>query len=261
MNTRSMSDKDFATLYGVTPQQVEDALQENRRRVRRKLHEWGYAWAVDEIMCDVTVELLKGGLRRWHAYPDRKPLGAFVNTLLGNRLGEWMRTERPKYKSGMTHTPRTRRSRQDRQAPPREALDADTARDRLRREERAASGDRLCEETDIFGETDSAILSAPSGDRFSYQQWLTGSDVQTVESSAYADDMKWMKGQTIRLGGTKAWKTLLAQCFITSTRGDGDRLRREIRLVLEKHHAGSIPELTDYPYIRRVLDWHREAMP
>ena len=39
-------------------------------------------------MCDVAVELLKGGLRRWASYEDRKPLGAFVNTLLGNRLGD-----------------------------------------------------------------------------------------------------------------------------------------------------------------------------
>lgn len=91
MEHHSMSDKDFHTRYGVTPREVEDALEENRRRVARRLSEWGYAWAVDEIMCDVAVELLKGGLRRWASYEERKPLGAFVNTLIGNRLGEWMR--------------------------------------------------------------------------------------------------------------------------------------------------------------------------
>ena len=74
-----MSDKDFHTRYGVTPREVEDALDENHRRVARRLSEWGYAWAVDEIMCDVAVELLKGGLRRWASYEERKPLGAFVN--------------------------------------------------------------------------------------------------------------------------------------------------------------------------------------
>lgn len=59
MEHHSMSDKDFHTRYGVTPREVEDALDENRRRVARRLSEWGYAWAVDEIMCDVAVELLK----------------------------------------------------------------------------------------------------------------------------------------------------------------------------------------------------------
>ena len=96
MEHHSMSAGEFKDRYGVTPQEVQDALDENRRRVARKLSEWGYGWAVDEVMCDVAVELLKGGLRRWASYEDRKALGAFVNTLLGNRLGEWMRTERPK---------------------------------------------------------------------------------------------------------------------------------------------------------------------
>ena len=58
MEHHSMSDKDFHARYGVTPREVEDALDENRRRVARRLSEWGYAWAVDEIMCDVAVELL-----------------------------------------------------------------------------------------------------------------------------------------------------------------------------------------------------------
>ena len=111
MEHHSMSAGEFEDRYGVTPQEVQDALDENRRRVARKLSEWGYGWAVDEVMCDVAVELLKGGLRRWASYEDRKPLGAFVNTLLGNRLGEWMRTERPKYRGGMTHAPQTRRKR------------------------------------------------------------------------------------------------------------------------------------------------------
>ena len=33
MEHHSMSDKDFHTRYGVTPREVEDALDENRRRV------------------------------------------------------------------------------------------------------------------------------------------------------------------------------------------------------------------------------------
>lgn len=163
-----MSDKDFHTRYGVTPREVEDALEENRRRVARRLSEWGYAWAVDEIMCDVAVELLKGGLRRWASYEERKPLGAFVNTLIGNRLGEWMRTERPKYRSGMTHAPLRRRKRKD-TTPQREALDATEARRRIRNENNAALADRLCEEADVFGDPDSTVLSAPAGDKSSYQ--------------------------------------------------------------------------------------------
>ena len=41
MEHHSMSDKDFHTRYGVTPREVEDALDENRRRVARRLSEWG----------------------------------------------------------------------------------------------------------------------------------------------------------------------------------------------------------------------------
>ena len=173
MEHHSMSDKDFHARYGVTPREVEDALDENRRRVARRLSEWGYAWAVDEIMCDVAVELLKGGLRRWASYEERKPLGAFVNTLIGNRLGEWMRTERPKYRSGMTHAPLRRRKRKD-TTPQREALDATEARRRIRNENNAALADRLCEEADVFGDPDSTVMSTPAGDKSSYQEWLTG---------------------------------------------------------------------------------------
>ena len=133
MEHHSMSAGEFKDRYGVTPQEVQDALDENRRRVARKLSEWGYGWAVDEVMCDVAVELLKGGLRRWASYEDRKALGAFVNTLLGNRLGEWMRTERPKYRGGMTHAPQTRRKRSAHTSSQGESLDADEARSLIRR--------------------------------------------------------------------------------------------------------------------------------
>ena len=176
MEHHSMSAGEFKNRYGVTPQEVQDALDENRRRVARKLSEWGYGWAVDEVMCDVAVELLKGGLRRWASYEDRKPLGAFVNTLLGNRLGEWMRTERPKYRGGMTHAPQTRRKRSAHTSSQGEALDADEARSLIRREDHAASEGRLCEEDDVFGDPDSNILTAPAGDRSSYQEWLAGGD-------------------------------------------------------------------------------------
>lgn len=152
MEHHSMSAGEFKDRYGVTPQEVQDALDENRRRVARKLSEWGYGWAVDEVMCDVAVELLKGGLRRWASYEDRKALGAFVNTLLGNRLGEWMRTERPKYRGGMTHAPQTRRKRSAHTSSQGEALDADEARSLIRREDHAASEGRLCEEDDVFGD-------------------------------------------------------------------------------------------------------------
>lgn len=165
MEHHSMSAGEFKDRYGVTPQEVQDALDENRRRVARKLSEWGYGWAVDEVMCDVAVELLKGGLRRWASYEDRKPLGAFVNTLLGNRLGEWMRTERPKYRGGMTHAPQTRRKRSAHTSSQGEALDADEARSLIRREDHAASEGRLCEEDDVFGDPDSNVLAAPAGEK------------------------------------------------------------------------------------------------
>ena len=148
MEHHSMNAGEFEARYGVTPQEVQDALEENRRRVTKKLSEWGYGWAVDEILCDVTVELLKGGLRRWASYEDRKPLGAFVNTLIGNRLGEWMRTERPKYRSGMTHAQTRKPKKNNNDQPQNEPLDADKVRDRLRREDNAAAQDRLCEEAE-----------------------------------------------------------------------------------------------------------------
>ena len=42
MEHHSMSAGEFKDRYGVTPQEVQDALDENRRRVARKLSEWGY---------------------------------------------------------------------------------------------------------------------------------------------------------------------------------------------------------------------------
>lgn len=253
MEHHSMNAGEFKDRYGVTPQEVQDALEENRRRVTKKLAEWGYGWAADEILCDVAVELLKGGLRRWASYEDRKPLGAFVNTLIGNRLGEWMRTERPKYRSGMTHAPQTRKTRRNHadETPQSEPLDADTARNRLRREDNAAALDRLCEPADVFGDPDSNVLSAPAGDRSSYQEWLTGGD-QPVElaSDAYRSDMKYLKNECEKLGGKPVWTMLLRQCLVTR---DGTALRNEVRRFLENSHRGLDPDIKDYPYILAAI--------
>lgn len=256
MEHHSMSDKDFHTRYGVTPREVEDALDENRRRVARRLSEWGYAWAVDEIMCDVAVELLKGGLRRWASYEERKPLGAFVNTLIGNRLGEWMRTERPKYRSGMTHAPLRRRKRKD-TTPQREALDATEARRRIRNEDNAALADRLCEEADVFGDPDSTVMSAPAGDKSSYQEWLTGGTQPLgLESDKYAADMEGLRQDVTTRCKRMAWEMLIRQC-LTATRGS-DALRNDIRRFLENHHHGLGPSIDDYPYILAVVDKYRK---
>lgn len=256
MEHHSMSDKDFHARYGVTPREVEDALDENRRRVARRLSEWGYAWAVDEIMCDVAVELLKGGLRRWASYEERKPLGAFVNTLIGNRLGEWMRTERPKYRSGMTHAPLRRRKRKD-TTPQREALDATEARRRIRNENNAALADRLCEEADVFGDPDPTVMSAPAGDKSSYQEWLTGgTQPLELESDKYAADMEGLRQDVTTRCKRMAWEMLIRQC-LTATRGS-DALRNDIRRFLENHHHGLGPSIDDYPYILAVIDKYRK---
>ena len=249
----------FEKRYGVTVAEVEAALEENRRLVVRRLAEWGYAWAVEEIMCDVAEELLRGGLRRWAAYAERKPLGAFVNSLLGDRLGEWMRSERPKYRGGMTHVPRV--PRQDPADPPSSdgPLDAATARKSLRRGDDAAGMSRLCEEADIFGDADSDIQSAPAGDRASYDAWLSaeaGTDRQDVlRSDAYRADMEWLYTKVIQKYPATAWTALLNQCL--TARGNYERLCKEIRVILENHHRGIDPDLADYPYMSRALARHR----
>lgn len=258
MEHHSMSAGEFKNRYGVTPQEVQDALDENRRRVARKLSEWGYGWAVDEVMCDVAVELLKGGLRRWASYEDRKPLGAFVNTLLGNRLGEWMRTERPKYRGGMTHAPQTRRKRSTNTSSQGEALNADEARGLIRREDHAASEGRLCEEDDVFGDPDSNVLAAPAGDRSSYQEWLTGGDQpQGLTSDEYKDDMKYLENECVRQDrdGRTLWRMLVRQC-LTVTRG-ADALRGDIRRFLENSHRGRNPRIEDYPYILAAINKYK----
>ncbi|MBM6747574.1 hypothetical protein H6G88_09855 [Bifidobacterium ruminantium] len=245
----SMDAGEFKARYGVTPQEVQDALDENRYRVTKRLSEWGYAWAVDEILCDVTVELLKGGLRRWASYTDRRPLAAFVNALVGNRLGEWMRMERPKYRTGMTHAPRkAKRTREPTQGEP---LDADTVRRRLRQDEHDAALGRLCEEADVFGDPDSNVLSAPAGDRSSYQEWLTGGDQPAeLASDAYKSDLKYLKNECEKLGGKPVWTALLRQCLVTR---DGSALRNEVRRFLENSHRGLDPKIDNYPYILAAI--------
>lgn len=251
----SMDAGEFKARYGVTPQEVQDALDENRYRVTKRLSEWGYAWAVDEILCDVTVELLKGGLRRWASYTDRRPLAAFVNALVGNRLGEWMRMERPKYRTGMTHAPRkAKRTREPTQGEP---LDADTVRRRLRQDEHDAALGRLCEEADVFGDPDSNVLAAPAGDRSSYQEWLTGGDQPVgLESDAYRPDLKYLRTECEKLGGKPVWTALLRQCLVTR---DGSALRNEVRRFLESSHRGLDPKITDYPTILAAATGRRKA--
>ena len=92
----SDSDREFRAVYGVTPGEVDEAIEENRSRIIRKLNEWGQVWAVDEIVMNIWQELIEGGLKRWASYADRRPLGAFVNSLVDQKIGEWMNTDRPK---------------------------------------------------------------------------------------------------------------------------------------------------------------------
>lgn len=248
----SMSDKDFEARYGVTPRQVQDALDDNRGALVRRMREWGYAWAVDEIMCDVAMDLLKGGLGRWAAYEDRKPLEAFVNALLTNRIGEWMRTDRPKYRSGMTHAPGGRRTRTRRAATGAlEALDADEAMARLRADARE-SAPRLCEEDDVFGGPDTPPTGATAGDRSSYRAWLAERDDETgpLASEAYRSDLEYLKTQVERAGGRDAWDAFLRQCLTTRS---GPALRRETRRFLEHSHRGLAPRIKDYPGILGIV--------
>ena len=250
----SMSDKEFEARYGVTPQQVQDALDDNRGALVRRMREWGYAWAVDEIMCDVAVDLLRGGLARWAAYEDRKPLAAFVNALLTIRVGEWMRTDRPKYRAGMTHAPGGRHSRPRRAAvAAMGALDADEARRRLRETAREGAP-RLCEEDDVFGGPDTSSTGATAGDRSSYRAWVTagtgGDEAGPLASDLYKADLEYLKTQVERAGGREAWGAFLRQCLTTRS---GPTLRRETRRFLEHSRRGLAPRIRDYPGILGIV--------
>lgn len=64
----SDSDREFRAVYGVTPGEVDEAIEENRSRIIRKLNEWGQVWAVDEIVMNIWQELIEGGLKRWASY-------------------------------------------------------------------------------------------------------------------------------------------------------------------------------------------------
>lgn len=257
MGRDSMSDREFEDRYGVTPQDVMDALEENRRRVERRMSQWGYPWAADEIMCDVAGELIaKGGLRRWRDYADRKPLAAFVNTLLGDRMGEWMSTDRPKYRNGITNAPNSQTGRKRTGADAatrRRPLDADQARAILRAEERRAAENRLCEEGDVFGGADDGIVTAPAGDRSSYREWVAGDGEPEPErrSDAYRADMLALRDEIKTRYGVDAWNALNRRCG--GAREQDERLMREIRHWLEKSHAGLRPDIDDYPYIGRVV--------
>lgn len=247
-----MDDREFLAAYGVTPRQVDEAIEENRRQAAARLTAWGYAWAVDDILCDVAVELMNGGLRRWAAYPDRRPLGAFVNTLIGNRLGEWMASERPKYRGGMTHAPgRSHKRLTGRDGDAGDGTDAETVRARLRREERAAGMGRVCEEDDVAGGPDD---TGCAGDRASYQAWAGddgGQDDDRDGSGVYLADMRVLKRLVRARYGPGAWDELMRRC--TTGRDPSRRLAGEIRHWLESHHAGMNPDIDAYPHIRRVL--------
>ena len=169
-----------------------------------------------------------------------------------------MRTERPKYRGGMTHAPQTRRKRSANTSSQGEALDADEARSLIRREDHAASEGRLCEEDDVFGDPDSDVLAAPAGDRSSYQEWLTGGDQpQGLASDEYKDDMKYLENECVRQDrdGRTLWRMLVRQC-LTVTRG-ADALRGDIRRFLENSHRGRNPRIEDYPYILAAINKYK----
>lgn len=249
-----MDDREFLAAYGVTPRQVDEAIEENRRQAAARLTAWGYAWAVDDILCDVAVELMNGGLRRWAAYPDRRPLGAFVNTLVGNRLGEWMASERPKYRGGMTHAPGRSHKRVAGQADGDgvDAADAGAVRARLRREERAAGMGRVCEEDDVSGGPED---TGCAGDRASYQAWAGDPDGLDDDgqdgAGVYLADMLVLKRLVRARYGPAAWDELMRRC--TTGRDPSQRLSGEIRHWLESHHAGAAPDIDAYPHMRRVF--------
>ena len=257
----SDSDREFRAVYGVTPGEVDEAIEENRSRIIRKLNEWGQVWAVDEIVMNIWQELIEGGLTRWASYADRRPLGAFVNSLVDQKIGEWMNTDRPKYRSGMTYAPQNRRHRNnthDGNGGPADEPDAERIRRQLRAEIRAAARDRLCEPDDVFGTDDGDMIGAPAGDKASWQEWQIGEGTQ--EQAHVSDDyraaMRALSYKVCAKAGKKAWRILVQQAM-QATGPQGDSLRREIRHWLESRHYGHDPSFDDYPYILKTIDRHR----
>ncbi len=246
------SDRRFQEQYGLTPDQVMQAVDENRKQIARRLSEWGFAWAVDEIMANVLEDLLQGGLDRWRDSPDgqQRPLGAFVNKIAFDKLGAWMDKDRPKYRGGMTYAPHTRRTSE-----PMSAGDGDSQiRMRLHAETRAASSDRLIEAGDVFADTGDTIVTAPAGDKASYRAWLTNQENEdTDDTGQYTADLAALQSAIRHLGGRAAWTTLLRRCR-TDHKPKGDGLRREVRHWIEAHHTGDAPALTEYPYIAQIIN-------
>ena len=214
----SDSDREFRAVYGVTPGEVDEAIEENRSRIVKKLNEWGQVWAVDEIVMNIWQELIEGGLKRWAAYADRRPLGAFVNSLVDQKIGEWMNTDRPKYRSGMTYAPRNRRR----------------------------------------NNTHDGNGGAPAGDKASWQEWQIGEGTQEQAhvSDDYRAAMRALSYKVCAKAGKKAWRILVQQAM-RATGPQGDSLRREIRHWLESRHYGHDPSFDDYPYILKTIDRHR----
>ena len=209
----SDSDREFRAVYGVTPGEVDEAIEENRSRIIKKLNEWGQVWAVDEIVMNIWQELIEGGLKRWAAYADRRPLGAFVNSLVDQKIGEWMNTDRPKYRSGMTYAPQNRRrnNTHDGNGGPADEPDAERIRRQLRAEIRAAARDRLCEPDEVFGTDDGDMIGAPAGDKASWQEWQIGEGTQ--EQAHVSDDyraaMRALSYKVCAKAGKKAWRILV----------------------------------------------------
>lgn len=250
--TISANDRRFQERYGLTPEQVMQAVDENRKQIARRLSEWGFTWAIDEIMANILDDLLQGGLDRWHdSPPDRQaPLGAFVNKIAFDKLGAWMDKERPKYRGGMTYAPRQHRNHDTTNL---DGGDADQIRAWIRAESRAASGDRLCESGDVFADTGDAIVSAPAGDKASYRAWLTQEDEDACACDQYATDLKALESLIHGTYGLHVWITLLRRCM-TDHKPKGDGLRREVRHWLEAHHTGDANTLTSYPYIAQIIN-------
>lgn len=230
----------------LAPGEIMDAVSENRPRIVRRLRDLHCEWAVDEVMANLMEETLLA-LPRYAAYEHRGRLAAFVNQLAADKVAEWIATDRPKHRTGMTYAPRVRRSNR-----PADPGDADAQRAWLRSLDQASISDP----DDIFGSPDDTVMSASAGDRISRDRWLLeergdGDD----RSDRYRGDMAAFRTLVKLEHGADAWRRLVRRCVSDPKAGP---ILKEIMHWLESHHQGLDPSLADYPYILRAAGAGKE---
>ncbi|WP_051917329.1 hypothetical protein [Bifidobacterium saguini] len=233
------------TCNEVTVSEFTAALEDNRGRVRKCLgSDW--QWAENEIMSDLAMRTLKR-LDYWHR-TNTTSLPAFINQLVPTTVGEWLKTQRPKHRSGMTQAPERQAGRLK---PPTDPNDRQAWEEYRRREQTLADSDVICEAADVFESRESLDGGnglAAVGDTESYRRWSMpdGEGDSTRISAEYQQDMKALEYAVTARWGLEAWRRIVNRCM-TSNRAMP--LLREIRHWLQAHHERKRIDFDQYPYL------------